>query len=301
MQQLADRFERGLVLRVGRAVPLTLAVAACLVLGVAALVLLYTAIPTRGVREPVAAAVPPEAVVSIADIRAALAPPPVAAPGAPAAQAALVGQGPSDGARAVAVALHQIRALVPEGTAPWRDVYQRACRQYYFGTCYGEYQRMVARGISSHLTAVTNLYDADDSSAEVVPMNGTDVRYVVNGSNAERKIAALNEARAILQAETTDTRPRYLRVWSRLRIEKEEARQRAIEAEEMRVARERAEEEARVVAAQLSKSAARTTASTAAAAAIGLLWTIALALGVLAIERNTRVLLRSREVREDPA
>lgn len=302
---LADKFERGLVLRVGRAVPLTLAAAACLALAGAVAVLLYTAIPTRGVREPAAVVVPAEVAVTAADIRAALAPPPGAAPASTSASAA-AGQapadsGPSEGARAVALAVHQIRALIPESTAPWRDVYQRGCRQYFFGTCYGEYQRMVARGISSHLTAVTDPYDAPDSRAEVVPIRDTDIRYLVNGSNAGRKVAVLNEARAILQESAGDARPHYLRAWSSIRVEKEAARQESIRAEEMRVARERAEENTRVDAAQISKSAARTTALTTAAAAIGLLWTIALALGILAIERNTRALLLGRDVREGHA
>lgn len=157
----------------------------------------------------------------------------------------------------------------------------------------------MARGISGHLTAVTDLYDAPDSVAEVVPIADSGFRYVVNGTNAGKKVAALDEARAILQAGAVDTRPQYLRVWSAIRVQKKAARQQAIRAEEIRVARQRGEEEARVMTARLSKSAARTTASTAAAAAIGLLWTIALALGVLAIERNTRALLMGRNVLED--
>lgn len=124
MQQLADRFERGLVLRVGRAVPLTLAAAACLVLVVAVAVLLYTAIPTRGVREPAAVVVPAEVAVTVDDVRVALAPAPAAGAAASAApRATPAGQVPTDGARAVAAALHQIRALIPETTAPWGDVY----------------------------------------------------------------------------------------------------------------------------------------------------------------------------------
>lgn len=298
--QLADRFERGLVLRVGRAVPLSLAVFACLVLGIAVLVLLYTAIPTRGVQEPAAAVVPAEVVVSVADIRAALTPAPAAVENPRDAQTAPADQGPSAGARAVATALHQIRALVPEELAPWRDAYQRVCRQYYFGTCYGEYQQLVARGISSYLTAVTDLDDVEHSRAEAVEIADDGVRYVVNGSNSDRKVATLNEARAILQGQAPAIRAQYLRAWSELRVQREAARQHAIRMEQERIVRQRAEEASRVLAEQLSKSATRSTAAAAAASAIGLLWTIALALAVLAIERNTRALRnadisRSRE------
>jgi hypothetical protein len=280
-----QHFEEFFLYRVARGFPAAAAAIAGGLLICAIAVVLYTVTPTREPVTPKPAQLPAEVSVNAADVALAIR---TAQPATPATTAAAPTASVSNGARTVAIALHQLRELLPSPTYIWRDEYEMVCTNWYYGYCLNRERQLTARGVSSTITGILDLYDAPNTEAEKVELKEVSTSYNVNGSNDVKKVAVLKEAAAIVSAVPIAERGRQLRAWSKVRRDRESARQELIAAEEARVAREAAAEEQRYSQQKLEKTTNRLLAATIAGYSIATICFVGLALALLAIERNTR-------------
>jgi hypothetical protein len=286
-----SEIEQGYLFRISRAVPLGLAGLASLVLLGGALVLLFTLIPPRKVREPVPAAIPPEVTVSLTQVQSHIASDnageadeatydeevetaPVAARTEP-AWLALAGK------------VHAIRTLFPAPAYSWVDRYETYCADAYLDYCFRTDQRLVARGVASLVYSSVEMYDTGRQT-EWVTLPDVKEGYQLNVTDAARKVTALTELEGILRQVPAGQRREVLSGWISVRQARESERLAQITRENQRVASERGAEQARYAAAQLKRTTLRGLSFSGIVGAIGALWMLGLTLALLAIERNTR-------------
>jgi hypothetical protein len=291
MQKNLDKIERGFVFRVTRGVPLTLALIAGGLVVATVLVALFTLLPPKQPTDPTPATEPGPVALTAQDVASAVAAQQSAAKiASTAAREASAPANPpvSEGAREVAMAVYKIRELMPSAQYAWADEYRTVCAQRYYGYCLEERRELSRRGVSGRLVGVMDLYDEPGSSSEKVRLRELSTEYTVNGSNAGEKVRALEAAVAVLQPIAVAERGAYLAAWSDLWQEREQTRIATIQAERNRVARERADEEARFAREQEEKRSLRMMATMGFGYAMLAIWLFGLTLALLAIERNTR-------------
>jgi hypothetical protein len=283
-------FEESFIFRISRAVPLSLAAIASVVAGVSFLLLLYSIIPPRAVREPEPAVIPPEVTLSLQDVEAHLrsratiynGPVPVSADTSVASAA--TAQNPSF--LALARKVHAIRTLLPHA---WEDRFETYCASSFFGYCTQTGRRQTAEGVSPYVMAALDIYDTGDDR-EWIYVQEAGQSYELNVTDADRKLKAITELEGILKAVPAGRRKDLLTGWTTLRRERENDRLARIGAENNRVSSARAAEEARFAAAQVKRGALRSMSLSGIGSAIAGLWLLGLTLALLAIERNTRAL-----------
>jgi len=294
----ADTLERGFIFRVGRLIPLILAVVAGGIAAISLVVILVSLVPPSRPTAPQANAAPAPVVVSAADIAERLAPSQTSSSTRNVAATYGDTVTPVEAVQ-IATQLHAIRMLMGGAGVPWENRYRTVCTSSYAGYCFDTARRLASRGASPDIDAVLDLYDQSSLSKAVTVADGATppagtarTRYVyeVNYSNASPKQAALEEAESILAATSSKERRATLRAWSELRVERESARQQTISADQERVASESAMAAAEYESARTRRKLWRASALTATGVALASIFTIALLLGVLAIERNTRAL-----------
>lgn len=292
----ADQLERGFIFRLSRLLPLGLAVVAGGIAVIAIIVMMVSFVPTSKPAEPRANPAPAPVVVSVADVAARLAPAQATAAARTVAASASDTATPAEAVR-LAVRLHAVRRLMTEANVPWENRYRTVCTSSYAGYCFGTERRLTTRGASRDVDEVLELYNASPMPVTVTVADSAKTRgeaararYEVDYSNAAAKQTALDEAAAILAATPAADRRATLRAWAELRAERETARQEAITAEEERLAAERTLAASEYESARTQRKLWRASAITATGVALASIFTVALLLGVLAIERNTRAL-----------
>jgi hypothetical protein len=293
-----ERFERSVVFRYARVLPIVLAALAT-VTGVGAILMVtYSLIPPTRAKVTPAGPPPPAVTVSREDVLAYLkavdvpdsaiaSPPP---PSTVAAAGSTTNSGPSAEAITLAKKLHQLRGVAASRDLPWTDESTQVCTSGYMDQCYSYDTRIVAKGVGPAVLGVLKQYDNTDVREEV-QIDGSDQSYVVNASNVEIKLALLSEITSILQTSPRGNRS-LASAWAQLRHDKENARQQAIDAESMRVNAETVENEIKYAAAQAKRVVVRWTSTRALLGALAGLVGTGLLLAVLAIERNTRAVER---------
>lgn len=286
-----EKFEEGFIYRVGRALPLVVAVLCVLSLLTAGAIIGYSFTPVDPVVEPRPAVTPADVSISAEDVGTVVdASDEQAKPIEGSEEGAEPVEHFSEAALAIARAIHQVVQLVPNSA--WESSYKRVCSKAYYGYCIDWDRKIVKTGLGSYIEPVLQLYDLSESGPTQVRLIEVSATYPVNESNHTTKVAVLNEVRDILIGQPEGQRAKYLAAWSQLRVEREQARRAAIQAEEARVAEEKQKEELRVAAETSKKQVARMSALTGGGAALGALWIIALSLALLAIERHLRALQR---------
>jgi hypothetical protein len=285
-----SQIEEGYLFRISRGVPLGLAGLASLVLVGGVLVLLYTLVPPRKVREPVPAAIPPAVAVSLADVQAHLS----SVDGAPVTTTTgTVETVPVAATRtdsswvSLARRVHAIRTLFPAPTYSWADRYESYCADSYLDYCFRTEQRQVAQGVASLVLSSVQMYDTGRHD-EWIYLPDVKEGYQLNVTDVGRKLAALAELEGILRQVPVGQRREILSGWTSVRQARESERLARIERENERVASERAAEQGRYAAAQLKRTTLRSSSFSGIVGAIGALWMLGLTLALLAIERNTR-------------
>lgn len=279
-----EGIERNVIFRYARILPFLLGVVAALgtALAIAAYALAF--IPPMKPSEPASPPTPPAVVVSAADIAAgqqrpsAVATAPVAAASAVDTIAAAPGVSatprtvsPSADAVALATKLAAFRAVATGRKLSWAG-------------------DAGSGGVGPAILDVLRGFDTAQDRETVQPP-GSDESYVVNVSNAQVKIALLEEITLIMK---TVSSPSAMTVgaWARLRRAREAERQAAITMANEQVLAERARKEADYQASVRSRSEIRSKSILIVGAGLAALLTAALLLAVLATERNTRALER---------
>lgn len=284
MKLRLEDFERSIVFRSARFLPLFLCAMATLLLAGAGVALAYSLMPSWDPREPGSVKEPPLAAVTRAEVdeylrlKAQLSAPPVrqadtAARSAPRA---------SDAAVAIANELHVLRTLTAERQLPWEDQYVDI----------GWWQRRkVASGVGDSIRPLLTRFD-EGNVRETVQTGGS--RYRINPSRHETKVAIIREAQTILSGTTTTEARQTFQGWLELRTAREDARAQEYKREQERVLRAYQEAKAAHEAALVRKRGARGFAVVAAGLALAGFMLFGLVLAVLAIERHTRLLEEAR-------
>lgn len=296
----ADRLEQRFVFRLARMIPLGLALVAGVLAAAAVVAAALTLIPVRRAADPAAPTAPPAVVVTAEEVQASLQPKVASQPAASPSVAEKAAP-PAD-AVGLAAQLHAIRGMLASGGTPWRNEYRRVCTSTYLGYCLNWEQQLAARGGSGALMDVLELYDTggETHSVVVTDSSASSGEYVVNYSNAATKRVVLDEGAAIIARASPEERAAVLRAWSDMRSAREKARRERMAAEESKHAEQVAATAAEYERKAAERKAWRTSALSVAALLLGSIVTLAILLGILAIERNTRALKETVKVAEKP-
>lgn len=294
--QHLERFERTVVFRVARALPLAFAMLATAGVALAVVAAGFSLVPAFRPGDPRPADVPPPVAISAGDvtnylaaIRNAQAAQPATQPVGGAGQRAPAGPlAPSADAVSVAEHLDAVRSVALTRGLPWEDLRETVCESLWGQTCFRYGERVIVRGVGPMVVALLGAYDTADTR-EVVTVGGGENSYRVNSSNAGEKVIVLQELASILRDLPQPTSA-TVEAWATLRQEREQERRNAIAAEEARVLSEAAEAELAYQAKLAARSTLRRTAMMAGLAGLVALLTAGLLLAVLAIERNTRAI-----------
>lgn len=203
-----EQFERGIVFRSARFLPLLLSVVATLILAVAVVALLYSVIPSWKPNKPVQVSELPQVSVSGSEItdylnRSTQANPPTTKSNPPSQQgnAAQNSNPPavptaSPDAKSIANEIDAIRKQSLALKLPWANEYQTVCQQVFFGNCYGQKTVTASRGVSGYIDQAFSHHNEANVPVEAVQVG--DESYRVNPSHHEEKIAILRELETVL-------------------------------------------------------------------------------------------------------
>jgi hypothetical protein len=290
-----EQFERVVVFKSARMVPLILSVIATLLLVIAVIVLMYSIFPSLKPAEPAPVAEPAQVSVSNSEITDYLnrtnqpVPAPAnqgeaanASPSAPAAPTV------SPEAQSLAKELDAIRKQAVALSLPWGNEYKTVCQAVFFNNCYGARTVLAVRGVSGYIEQSFSHHDQDSSTAEAVQIG--DQNYRINPSQYPAKLAILKELEGVLAAAHPDDARKLLNTWGKLREEKEKDRDAAFNAEVERRADEYTKAQFRYQTTVERKHVLRRASLAAAGMALFGFVLLGLILAVLAVERHTRLL-----------
>lgn len=299
-ETLNERFEKKVVFRLARWLPLGLGLLASIALVIALVVAAYAFLPTFAPAEPGPLETPKPVTLSAEDIKQAIASP--AAKEAPAADATAAAPaaeekpaaktGPDARAVALGAELGKFHALTQKGGLSFLDVTETQCIDFSFGQCWNQREVKVREGVGNRVLEVLALYtDEGEHEVETVSVGNSDltVKVALDGQ-LEARTNVLKELNAILAAAPAGKMGQWFDTWMELRQTREQAqRKTAAEAhekavEEFQVASE--EHEATVA----KKSAMRWSSLSALGMALGIFVFCGMVLAVLAIERHSRAL-----------
>lgn len=305
---LNERFEKKVVFRLARWLPLGLGVLASVALVIALLVLVYAFSPSFAPKEPAPLETPKPVTITAADIQQAIAAPATPAPEAPAAEAA---EAPAPAApsapdpRAVALGneLGKLHALGRKAGLPFLDVTETRCTNFSYGQCWSQREVKVRDGIGNRVLEAIALYEDEGEHEKVkVAVTGTDLTINVTlDSQVETRTAVLQELNALLAAAPAGKVSQWFDTWMELRETREQAQRRAVaEAHEQAVeAFQVAQDEHEATVA--SKGVLRMSSLSALGLALGIFVFCGMVLAVLAIERHSRALRELAEHLRQPA
>jgi len=290
-----EQFERGVVFKSARFLPLLLSVVATLMLIVASIALLYSIIPSWKPKEPAPAPEPQQVSVSGGEItdylnRSAQPASPTAQPN-PTSQPGNVAQTPpvaSPDAKSIANEIDAIRKQADGLKLSWSNEYQTVCQQVYFGNCYNSRTVMSVRGVSGYIDQAFSHHN--DAAVPIETVQVGDQSYRINPSHRDAKLAILKELEGVLASAHPEDAHKLIGAWGKLREEKEKERDKAIRTEEERRNQEYADAQQKYRSAVDRKHIVRGISINVVALALGAFVLLGLVLAVLAIERHTRLL-----------
>lgn len=304
-ETLNERFEKKVVFRLARWLPLGLGLLASIALVIAVLVAAYAFLPTFAPAEPGPLEMPKPVSLSTEDIKQAIASP--AAKEAPAAEEAAAPaaeekpaakSGPDPRAVALGAELGKFHALAQKGGLSFLDVTQTQCVDFSYGQCWSQREVKVREGVGNRVLEVLALYqDEGEHEVEKVSVGNSGLTINVTlDSQVETRTTVLKELNAILAAAPAGKMGQWFDTWMELRQSREQA-QRKTAAE----AHEKAVEEFQVASQEHEatvekKSAMRWSSLSALGMALGIFVFCGMVLAVLAIERHSRALRELAEL-----
>lgn len=295
-----EQFERVIVFRSARFLPLLLSVIATLMLGVAAIALLYSIVPSWKPGKPGSVPEPPQVSVNGADITSYLNRiVPVTPAGnqvntspqpGNAAQRSNFPAAPVASTNAVLIAneMDAIRKRAVTLKLPWANEYQTVCQQVIFGNCYDQRTVMATRGVSGYIDQAFSHHNDSYAAIETVPVG--DQSYRVNPSQYLQKMTILRELESVLASAQPDDARKLIGAWGKIREDRERERERALRIEEEKREMEYAKAQLNYQATVERKHAVRRASFGVVGLALGSFVLLGLILAVLAVERNTRLL-----------
>lgn len=205
-----EQFERIVVFRSARFLPLILSVIASFILTIAILALLYSVIPSWRPKKPLRPPEPPQVSVSSSEISDYISR--SAQPAMPRQTSAPVQQSNtpepaivSPDAKSIAAEVDAIRKQSQTLLLPWTNEYQTVCQQVLFGNCFGQRTVVKAYGVSGFIIQAFSHHNDESTPVETVPIG--DASYRINPSHYEAKMAILKELETLLaSAKPEDAR-----------------------------------------------------------------------------------------------
>lgn len=294
-----ERFERAVVFRSARFLPLILSAISTLMLIIAVVVLLYSLIPSLRPNKPKPLPEPAQVSVNRTEISSYLNR--TQQPATATQQQNQEDQGSETGqtspppeptvspeAKSIAAELNFLRDKAAALDLPWDNEFQTVCQQIFFGNCYGQRTVLTARGVYGYIGQAFSHHNDPETAEETVQIN--DQSYRVNPSHYDAKLAIVKELEAVLSSARPEDARKVLAAWGKLREEKENARDKSLadarEHQEQTYARAQADYENTVA----RKHVLRGASLSAAGFALGAFVLLGLILAVLAVERHTRLL-----------
>lgn len=297
-----EKFERGVVFRIARGMPLIVAILSTLLLVVAGAALLFSFLPPARVTVAESPSTPPPVRITPEDIEAYLASQEMAKEASnkknegarPGTSVPKSSSQPPASKEAIDLAtrLHAARTAATKHGIPWLDKTERYCKdraRYLTNYCFEWGTRVTVRGFGPLLTTVLELYDTDTPTETAVALD-TNESYLVNPSNHAEKIAILDELIGILNTVPSKDAAKLAFAWGELRIQKEQARQQEIQREAARIAQAQREADMAYEMALTERRETRKEALWGLLVSLGTIFTTGIILAVLAIERNTRAI-----------
>jgi hypothetical protein len=295
-----EQFERVVVFKSARFLPLLLSVVATLMLAAAAVALLYSIFPSWKPKKPGPVPEPPQVSVNSAEITSYLSrstsasssatqanPPSQPGNGAPSLNAPAVPNVSPD-AKSLAGEIDAIRKQALALKLPWANEYQTVCQQVYFGNCYGQRTVVASRGVSGYIDQALNHHNDASVPVETVQLGGES--YRINPSHYDSKLAILKELEAVLASVQSDDAHKVIAAWAKIREERERVREKTLSKEEERRAEEYSKAEIKYQTTVEKKHVIRGASLYTAGLALGGFVLLGLILAVLAVERHTRLL-----------
>jgi hypothetical protein len=291
-----ERFERAIVLRSARVLPLFLSAIATVLLAVALVALLYSIIPALKPSEPKPIAEPPQVSVDSRDIVSYLNKSAQATAAAETGGSGASSQseekpkvpGVSPEAQAIANELEVLRKRVVSLDLRWDNEYKTVCDEVIYGTCIGQKTVLSAPGAFGFVERAFARHHRPYSQIETV--SAGEGRYPINASNAEVKIAIVKELEAALRSATPVNANRVLTAWAEVREQKETDRETAFQIEQQQREEQSAKAQAEYEANVERKHVIRGVSLSGIGFALAGFVSFGLVLAVLAIERHTRLL-----------
>lgn len=295
-----EQFERVIVFRSARFLPLLLSVVATVMLVIAGFALLYAIIPSWKPKQPAPVPEPPQVAVTGSEItdylnRSAQVASPSTQPNA-ANQPGNAGQNSnassvpvvSPDAKSIANELDAIRKQALALSLPWANEYQTVCQQVFFGNCYNQRTVMSSRGVSGYIDQAFGHHN--DGTVPVETVQVGDQSYRVNSSHHDAKLAILKELETVLASAQAENARKLLNAWGKIREEKERDRDKALRSEQERRDQAYASAQMRYETTVEKKHRIRSTSIYVVSMALGGFVLLGLILAVLAVERHTRLL-----------
>lgn len=291
---IVEKFERAIVLRSARFLPLILSCVATLMLIAGAVTLVYSLIPSFKPKEPAPVPQPTLVKVSQSDIlgylnRSARASSSTASESGTSESNTTPPQ-PRVSREAVALAaeLETLRQQAARINLSWENEYTTVCGEVYFGYCLQRRTVVTSHGISDYIDEALTRHDTEPSTVEAATVGSR--TYHVNPSQADIKIAIIKELESVLAQASPADANKMVGAWAALRGEREDARAATLKKEQDRVAEEYRKAQTQYAVALARKQQARSLSIMGVGLALGGFVLLGLILAVLAIERHTRLL-----------
>lgn len=293
-----ERFERAVVFRLARWLPLGLGGVAIIGLVISVLLVIYSFRPTATVADPVPMAQPAPVVLTLEDLKQDLATEKASNSSGNAKPVDTVADidplvtplGKS--AVRFVEEFGNFRTLVLGRGLAFTDIVGKKCVLEYAGTCYREEEKVVKTGVAPQILELLTMYETDpDATLVELVIPGSELSLKVRLDPAlDSKTAMLKELNGLLKKVAPPDTARYLQRWVTVRTERELALRKAhAEKVELQKLQHSMAVEARFEA-EAEKKAMRSTMLMGAAGAFLILLFSGLALAIIAIERHARAI-----------
>lgn len=296
-----ERFERQVVFRAARWLPLGMGAAAILGLIISLAMLAYSFRPIAEVQKPKPIPVPEAVTLSFDQLKNSVKLESVKktrqdaisetgdqlAQNRSAAEIAIV-----EKAKTYAAELGRLRAELMKRDVSLTDVTGQKCAFEYDHHCYRYEETVIKKGIGSQILAVIALYDNESKAKfEKVEIPGSDLSVNVRlDEGLEIKTAVLKELNKLIAQVPVQETSAYVEAWTKLRIQKERERRAQHQQNIEEQNRQYSDAMQQYEETELKNKTLRSAMLTALLGALSVLVFSGVALAIIAIERHARAI-----------